>query len=88
MREQFWGDMDRDAMDKIGVPYWPQNSPPPSHMGVLPSDIGPHAVVRLQAGGLKVGELLWKARAAGMSIHDAGAQLECSGYGKVVCRKL
>ena len=27
-------------------------------MGVLPSDIGPEPVVRLQAGGLKVGELL------------------------------
>jgi hypothetical protein len=27
-------------------------------MGILPSDIGPEPVVRLQAGGLKVGELL------------------------------
>jgi hypothetical protein len=27
-------------------------------MGVLPSAVGPEAVVRLQAGGLKVGEVL------------------------------
>ena len=28
------------------------------HMGVLPSAVGPEAIVRLQTGGLKVGEVL------------------------------
>jgi hypothetical protein len=27
-------------------------------MGVLPSDVGPEPVVRLQAGGLRVGQVL------------------------------
>ena len=30
------------------------------HMGILPSAIGPDPIVRLQSGGLKVGELLLK----------------------------
>ena len=33
-------------------------APRPGHMGVLPSAIGPEPIIRLQAGGLKVGQLL------------------------------
>lgn len=55
---QFWGDADREALAAARVPVWPPDAPRPGHMGVLPSDIGPEPVVRLQAGGLKVGELL------------------------------
>jgi hypothetical protein len=55
---QFWGDLDRDALSAAGVPYWPVDAPPPGHMGILPSGVGPEPVVRLQAGGLKVGEVL------------------------------
>ncbi|WP_406696210.1 hypothetical protein V5E97_35000 [Singulisphaera sp. Ch08] len=55
---QFWGDLDRDALDRAGVVYWPEQAPKLGHMGVLPSDIGPEAIVRLQAGGLKVAEVL------------------------------
>jgi hypothetical protein len=55
---QFWGDLDRAALDGAGLPCWPPTAPPPGHMGVLPSDIGPDPVVRLQAGGLKVGSVL------------------------------
>jgi hypothetical protein len=55
---QFWGDVDRAALSAAGVPYWPLEAPAPGHMGILPSDVGPEPVVRLQAGGLKVGEVL------------------------------
>ncbi|HEX5496992.1 MAG TPA: hypothetical protein VFX70_20715 [Mycobacteriales bacterium] len=55
---QFWGDVDRAAARSAGVPVWPVEPPAPGHMGVLPSDVGPEPVVRLQTGGLKVGELL------------------------------
>jgi hypothetical protein len=55
---QFWGDLDRAALAAAGVPAWPAEPPAPGHMGILPSDIGPEPVVRLQAGGLKVGEVL------------------------------
>ena len=58
---QLWGDLDRDALAAAGVPVAPAIAPGPGHMGVLPSAIGPEPVVRLQAGGLKVGQVLLTA---------------------------
>ena len=55
---QYWGDADRAAAAAAGVPLWPRQAPHPGHMGVLPSAVGPEPIVRLQAGGLKVGEVL------------------------------
>ncbi len=55
---QFFGDVDQKAADELGIDVWPDPAPPHGHMGVLPSDIGPEPVVRLQAGGLKVGQVL------------------------------
>ena len=55
---QYWGDADRLALAAAGVPVWPEIEPSTGHMGVLPSAIGPEPVIRLQAGGLKVGQLL------------------------------
>lgn len=55
---QFWGDIDRRALEAAGVGVWPVQDPPPGHMGVLPSDIGPEAIVRLQCGGLRVAQVL------------------------------
>jgi hypothetical protein len=58
---QLWGDLDRGALESAGVSMWPAASPAPGHMGVLPSDVGPEPVVRLQSGGLKVGEALLRS---------------------------
>lgn len=55
---QYWGDVDRKALAGARVPVWPPHDPPAGHMAVLPSAIGPEPIVRLQAGGLKVGEVL------------------------------
>jgi hypothetical protein len=55
---QYWGDIDREAFFRHGVPLWPVTEPSRGHMGILPSEIGPEPIVRLQAGGLKVGEVL------------------------------
>jgi hypothetical protein len=55
---QFWGDLDRRALLAAGVPVWPLQPPPPGHMGILPSEIGPDPTIRLQVGGLKAGEVL------------------------------
>lgn len=52
---QFWGDIERAH---CRVPTWPVVAPPAGHMGVLPSRLGPEPIVRLQAGGLKVGQVL------------------------------
>jgi hypothetical protein len=58
---QFWGDIDRAICP---LPHWPVHPPPRGHMGVLPSRVGPEPVVRLQAGGLKVAQVLLKPVAA------------------------
>jgi hypothetical protein len=55
---QFWGDLDRAALAAEGIPAWPPDPPAPGHMGMLPSGVGPESIVRLQAGGLKVAEVL------------------------------
>ncbi len=58
---RFWGDLPSDPP----LPTWPLNNVP-GHMGVLPSDLGPEPVARLQAGGLKVGEVLARGRRRGL----------------------
>jgi hypothetical protein len=55
---QYWGDADREALAAAGVPVWPPRPPRAGNMGVLPSAVGPEPIVRLQSGGLKVGEVL------------------------------
>ncbi len=57
---QYWGDLDRRLFQQRGMPVWPPEPPSPGHMTVLPGDIGPEAIVRLQTGGLKVAEVLLK----------------------------
>ncbi|WP_242051168.1 hypothetical protein [Nostoc spongiaeforme] len=58
---QFWGDIDRSAFLAHSIPVWPPNAPNKGHMAILPSAIGPEPIIRLQTGGLKVGELLWRS---------------------------
>jgi hypothetical protein len=79
---QFWGDVDRAALDRSGVPCWPAAPPGPGHMGVLPSAVGPEAIVRLQSGGLKVGEVLWRSRVRGATPEQSEAEAERSGFGQ------
>ncbi len=55
---QYWGDTDRAALERAGVPVWPPAAPRRGHMGVLPSAVGPEPIVRLQSGSLKVAEVL------------------------------
>jgi hypothetical protein len=71
---QFWGDLDRAALAAANVPIHPEKAPGAGHMGILPSAVGPEPVIRLQAGGLKVGELLRRgSRGAG---HDCLQRFE------------
>jgi hypothetical protein len=78
---QFWGDIDRDALTRCGVRVWPVEAPPRGHQGIMLSSIGPEPVVRLQAGGLKVGEVMARAR---MSGKDAVAAAVASKFGQAV----
>ncbi len=66
---QFWGDMDRDAFVAAGIPLWPPSAPKPGHMGILLSALGPESIVRLQTGGLKAGETLWRHRAGERNVN-------------------
>jgi hypothetical protein len=67
---QYWGDIDREALEACGVPVAPEVVPAPGHMGILPSAVGPEPIVRLQAGGLKVGEVLCKQAAGRVRVAE------------------
>jgi len=54
---RFAGDVDIPSLQEASVRYFPEQVPS-GHMGVLPSAIGFDPIIRLQAGGLKVGEAL------------------------------
>ena len=54
---RFCGDIDEKYKNEIN--FYP-NIVTSGHMGILPSDIGLDSVIRLQGGGLKVGELMLK----------------------------
>lgn len=53
---QVWGDVDREFSPE--VTYFPRTAPEKRHMGVLPSVLGFEPIISLQAGGLKVGQVV------------------------------
>ncbi|MBH8555296.1 hypothetical protein I8751_23690 [Nostocaceae cyanobacterium CENA357] len=57
---QYWGDIDRTAFIAQKIPLFPEIEPKPGHMGILPSAVGPEPIVRLQTGGLKAAEVIWR----------------------------
>jgi hypothetical protein len=77
----FWGGIDRRALRDDGVPFWPLADVPAGHMGILPSAIGPEPVIRLQCGGLKIGEIMARASRAGIDPVESAVR---SGYGQAL----
>ncbi|MEA5573578.1 hypothetical protein [Calothrix sp. UHCC 0171] len=57
---QYWGDIDRSACANYKIPICPELEPKAGHMGILPSAVGPEPIIRLQTGGLKAAEVIWK----------------------------
>ncbi len=57
---QYWGDIDRAALSSHHIPLCPELEPKPGHMGILPSAVGPEPIIRLQTGGLKAAEVVWR----------------------------
>lgn len=57
---QYWGDIERSAFAYHNIPVWPEVEPKPGHMGILPSAVGPEPIIRLQTGGLKAAEVIWR----------------------------
>lgn len=68
---RYAGDIDTEAFDRNKVRYFPAHVHS-GHMGILPSAIGNDPIIRLQSGGLKVGELLTKneSKHKGISLVD------------------
>jgi len=56
---RFCGDINETELEKNVVRFFPKHVHS-GHMGILPSAIGNDPIIRLQSGGLKVGELLLK----------------------------
>lgn len=77
---QFWGDLERSAFVERQIPVWPPDAPEKGHMAILPSAIGPEPIIRLQAGGLKVGELLWHYAVSGKLVNYEVIDEIISGY--------
>ncbi|MBM7481790.1 hypothetical protein ACVWWI_004902 [Bradyrhizobium sp. USDA 3686] len=69
---QFWGDVDRAALARNGFSLWPTQPVGQGHMGILLSEIGPEPIVRLQTGGLRAAEWVWRG---GAVTRDGFAQL-------------
>jgi hypothetical protein len=54
---RYCGDIDEGVCSNKGLRFFPVHVHS-GHMGILPSAIGNDPIIRLQAGGLKAGELL------------------------------
>lgn len=62
---QFNGLVDRKELGEYGVFSLPEREPVVGHMGWTLGELGPKPVIALNSGGLKVGELLARARLRG-----------------------
>lgn len=61
---QFWGDVDRASAARRGIQVWPRIEPAPGHMGILLNRLGPEPIIRLQAGGLRAAEYVFRGGAS------------------------
>jgi hypothetical protein len=61
---QFWGDIDREAARHYGLSLWPPTAPGAGHMGILLNALGDEPIVRLQTGGLKAAEFIYRGGVA------------------------
>jgi hypothetical protein len=57
---QYWGDIERSAFAAYSIPVCPELEPKSGHMGILPSAVGAEPIIRLQTGGLKAAEVIWR----------------------------
>jgi len=67
---QLWGDIDRIAFLSNDISVFPLEEPKKGHMAMMAWTVSPEPIIRLQTGGLKVGELLWHSCKNSTSIQD------------------
>lgn len=65
------GDVDREGLAESGIAYHPRVLQPFGSMSYQAGDLGPLPVIELYAGGLKVGEVMARARLRGLSVDEA-----------------
>jgi len=88
---QLNGQVDRKSLDEYGFVCLPKEEPKVGHMGWTLADLGPKPLIALHSGGLKVGELLAKARLKGLDRTEAEREaLEdhvCQCFSLTQCKK-
>ena len=65
------GNIDRDEIEKSSLNFYPKNIKPFGFMSYTPDSLGMRPVLDLYSAGLKVGEVMAKARLNGMNVQDA-----------------
>jgi hypothetical protein len=68
---QFNGLIERKSLDGYGFTCLPREEPTAGHMGWTLAHLGPKPVIALNCGGLKVGEVLARARLKGLGSEAA-----------------
>jgi len=68
---QFNGYVERESLKKWAFAYLPKEEPRIGHMGWTLAHLGPKPVIALNGGGLKVGEVLARARLKGLDRVEA-----------------
>ena len=82
------GNIDNQALARAGVKKHPTRQVTPGFMTVTTDYCGPRPVIDLHAGGLKVGELLARARKTGMTPLQAEAAVVATGFGSLLPQEL
>lgn len=75
------GVVDQDGIEGRGLRKIPPHEVRPGYMGVTPGYLGPEPVIDLNTAGLRAGEVVVRARRAGMDAGRAIAAAVDSGFG-------
>jgi len=65
------GSVDAQSLNESVLETYPDEPAAAGHMSYTVGELGPEPIIRLQAGGLKVGAALTRARRAGASVQEA-----------------
>jgi hypothetical protein len=68
---QFAGDVDINRLKKAKIPFYPRKRLGNNRMGMTFADLGPKPLIELNGAGLKVGELMARARLRGITIDES-----------------
>jgi|LGVF01.1.fsa_nt_gb hypothetical protein len=68
---QFAGDIDIEELERYKIPFFPQRRIGKFRMGMTLAELGPKPVNDLHCAGLKVGEVMARARLSGKSVEEA-----------------